>query len=90
MPTIVGIMTMPLLVADCPRTNWKKRGMKMITPNIPMPMPNRAVTETATTRSRKMCRGMIGSLARDSATRKTTSITADAASDPMTCGEPQS
>ena len=90
MPSIIGIRRVPLYVADRPRTAWKNSGMKMIMPNIPMPMQKRATTVTTTIRLRKMSRGMIGSAARDSIHMKAPSMTADILRAPITCSDTHS
>ena len=82
MPSIIGVRKLPLLVAEVPRTPWKKRGMKTIVPNIPNPVQAIANIDRLTTRLRYMVSGMIGSAARISTRTRTMAETAATVSSP--------
>ena len=67
---------MPLAVAEDPSTPWKKRGIKMMPPNMPKAVKNITTSETATMRFLNRDSGIIGSGERLSAKTKSPSITA--------------
>ena len=89
MPIIMGVRKLPLLVADAPRTPWKKSGMKMMAPNIPKPVRKVAMSDMATMRLRYISSGMMGDSARDSTNMNAAAIAQPNASGAMICGEPQ-
>ena len=63
--------------------------MKMIAPNIAMPIVAPIALETLKTRERKSESGMIGSTARRSCQMKAASSATPATPSPMISGEPQ-
>jgi len=66
MPSIIGVRKLPLTVADTPSTPWKKSGMKMITPNMPIPLRKITNSAIATMLFLNRERGIMGSAVLDS------------------------
>ena len=89
MPSIIGVVTTPELVADAPRTPCTNIGMKVIAPNMPIPMRNVTPLATTKTRLRKSSGGMIGSSARLSVCTKAMAPSAASVSSATIWGESQ-
>ena len=73
-PPTRGRIWYPDSVADDPRTTWNQRGMKITAAKKPMAARKMANTLEVKARSRNRWSGRMGSLARDSTTRKTTAM----------------
>ncbi len=60
-PSSIGVKKLPLVVAERPRTPWKKRGIKMKLANMPKAVKKITSSETTTIRLRNSDMGMMGS-----------------------------
>ncbi len=89
MPTTIGSVRRPDVVAETPLTYCMKVGRNVIAPSIANPTTNDSTQHTVKTGFANKRIGRIGSGARRSTITKPTSASAEATNNPMIVAEPQ-
>jgi hypothetical protein len=87
-PSIIGVSSRPLTVAEAPCTVCWYSGRNVIAPNIARPTRKLRAATREKFRIRNRCSGSIGSTARDSAHRNAATAATPTRARPMISGEP--